>query len=225
MMQIKLAIIAFAILTFGCNNQGTVASEAESIEMPVYHAYALLDFRGGQGSETLFPNQVQHFATEKFQVMVNSRFSSLWSEQENPAAEDMVPAPGKYSFEQTKGLVTLTAEASDPKIAIITANAVAQSAEELYRVLTREATDESVAWLEEQVEQQVEKLRGIDQEIRKLRDKKDEDYQIQTLLEKRETQVEVVNGIREIIEKERLRHDRKAVSVYILERAEKAFEK
>lgn len=191
----------------------------------IYKSSALLHFQGGVGPDTLIQNHIRNLETEEFKAMVVASFGDLWNKMHTQNTEEEIPKPGKYNFKSTERLVTITAEASDPNVAIVTANAVAQSSQILYLDKARRSSDESVAWLQKQADKEMEELQDIDQKIRKTRNQNDIEGSLQGLLKRRKTQAKIVNGIRERIEEERLRHDRNSVAVHVLEQAEKAFKK
>jgi hypothetical protein len=223
--QKQLARVFVVTLISGCGKQNNIPPKAEPTAPPTYQAHALLHFQGGEGQDALLPNQVKKLQTNEFKVKVEEQFNALWVKQDSQVADEHPPSHGKYNFEPTEGSVTLTAEAFDPNVAIVTANAVAQAAVVFYLDNARQSANESVALLEGEAEKQMKGLKEIDQEIRETRRKMDTDEQLKILLNRREEEEKVVNGIREKIEDERLKHDQNVISVHILERAEKAFEK
>ena len=223
-MQNALISGFISIVLFGCAKQNS-GSESDVAVSPTYQAHALLSFQGGEGPDTLFQNQVKNLRTNEFQSRVEERFRELWDEQDNQRSDLNPPIIGDYDFVPQNRFVTVTSTASDPKVAMNTANAVAYSTQMLYMEIAREKSDESVAWLNREAEKQMEKIRRIDLEIQQARRNRDNQEKLKELLYRREKQVEVVNSIREKIEDERIIYDQRAVSVHILEQAENAFRK
>lgn len=225
-IEIKALILFFAVwMVFGCGKQISTEQGIKSTSSLTYEAHALMKFHGEEGPGIFPIIEIKNHKKNNFDDMVKKQFKDLWAKVDRPFTGEQSPVPGVYTFEPTEGFVTLSAEATDPDVAIITANAVARAVQILYENKAQMESDESVQWLVREADKQVIKLRGIEDEILDSRKQNETHEQLRALMIRRDEQEERVKEIRDLIEEERLKHDQRAVSVHILEQAEKAFQK
>jgi len=132
------------------------------IEMSVRGSRILTDVvqRDLGRSEEVFNTRLGRLRGTRFEVLAAERFELMWNTFGNPVAGEDVPNFGRISYNMMRQsrLVQIAAEANDPRVAAISANAAAEAAEEFFELENRALSDAAVEWLNRQAEVQKQQV-------------------------------------------------------------------